>query len=108
MTSPYVTSPNRTEPWRVVLVALACVLAPPPAVVAAFAAAIVWSGCFIECTGDSGDHLTGGALGLLAVALLLLGPGLAWLLLRRWTAVALAAGGVVALLVTGAAIIGAY
>ena len=108
MTSPYVTSPSRTEPWRVVLVALACVLTPLPAAVAAFAAAIVWSGCFLECTDESGDHLTGGALGLLAVALLLLGPALAWLLLRRWTAVALAAGGVVALLVTGAAIVGAY
>jgi hypothetical protein len=108
MTSPYVASPTpqHQEAWRIVLVVLACLGAPPAAAVAGFVAAIVWSGCFIECTGSSGDHLAGGALFLLTLALLLLGPALAWLLLRRWSAVALAAGGVVATLVTGSVLIG--
>ncbi len=109
MTSPYVAvpTPRHLQPWRIVLVVLACIASVPAAVIAAFAAAIVWSGCFIECTEDSGDHLTGGALWLLTAALFLLGPALAGLLLRRWAAVALAAGGVVAVLVTGAVIVGA-
>ena len=108
MTSPYVTSPTprHQEPWRIVLVVLACVLAPPPAVVAAFVAAIAWSGCFIECSTPDPDYAWGGGLGVLALALLLLGPALAGLLLRTWAAVGLAVCGVVATLVTGAVIIG--
>jgi hypothetical protein len=109
MTSPYVTSPRprHQEPWRIVLVVLFCVAAPPAAAVVGFIGAIVWSGCLMECTGDSGNTLSGAALLLLALALLLFGPALAWLLLRRWTAVALAAAGVVATLATGALLIGA-
>ena len=110
MTSPYVTIPAqaaaRPAAWRVVLVVLACLLAPPAAAVAAFVAAIVWSGCFIGCDPGGGDHLAGGGLWLLAVVLLVLGPVLAWLLLRSGRAVLAAIGGVVATLLTGALLIG--
>jgi hypothetical protein len=110
MTSPYVTIPSRPAArpaaWRVVLVVLACLAAPPAAAVAAFVAVIVWSGCFISCDAGGGDHLAGAALWLLAVALLVLGPVLAWLLLRSGRAVLAAVGGVVATLLTGALLVG--
>ena len=110
MTSPYVTTPRqaaaRPTTWRVVLVVLACLAGPPAAVVAAFAAVIVWTGCFLSCDAGGGDHLAGGALGLLAGALLVLGPVLAWLLVRSGRAVVAAIGGVVATLLTGALLVG--
>jgi hypothetical protein len=83
MTSPYVTSPAVTATpkpgpsveWRVVRALLstaALVVATICALIAAFASAITWSGCFIECTG--GNHRDGGLLALLAVGLLASGP----------------------------------
>ena len=83
MTSPYVTSPyiNATPKpgpsvaWRVVralLSTFAVVVATICALIAAFASAVTWSGCFIECTG--GNHRDGGLLALLAVGLLASGP----------------------------------
>ena len=79
------TSPARPAPWRTVLVVLVAGVGAPGAAVAAFAAAVVWSGCFIGCSGG-GDHLAGGLLGLLALGLLAAGPGVGWWL-RRWTGV---------------------
>ena len=109
MTSPYVatTTPRHEQPWRIILVALTCLLSPPAAVIAGFAGYFFYSDCIFECTPGSGDHLGGGLLLLLAVARLVAGPVMAWLLLRRWLAVALAAAGVVAVLVTGTVIVGA-
>jgi hypothetical protein len=49
-------------------------------VVAGFIAIIVWTGCFLSCTGE--DHAGGAALGLLAVASLGAGPGLVALMYR--------------------------
>jgi hypothetical protein len=83
MTSPYVTSPSvyatpkpgPSVAWRVVRALLstaALVVATISALIAAFASAITWSGCFIECTG--GNHRDGGLLALLAVGLLASGP----------------------------------
>jgi low affinity Fe/Cu permease len=103
MTSPYV----RTRPatWRLLLVALTSVAGAPAGVVGAWIAAVVWSGCFIECSG--GDHLQGGALWLLAIALLLAGPVLAWLLLRRAVAVLASVAAGVATVGFAALVIGA-
>ena len=103
MTSPYVTSPHRTEGWRIVLVVLASLLGPPAAVVAGFAAEIEGSGCFIECNAatDQPNPIAGFLLGLLALTFALAGPVLAWILLRSWVGVSLAlvpAVGVVVLL----------
>ena len=100
--------PRHQQPWRVVLVVLACVAAPPAAAVVGFIGAIVWSGCLMACPGESGNTLSGAALLLLALALLLLGPALAWLLMRRWAAVALAAAGVLATLLTGGLTLASY
>ena len=107
MTSPYVDAPPRTQPWRLVLVALACVLSPLPAAVAGWIGLIIWSGCFIECDPGSGDHLAGGGLFLLAAGLLLLGPALAWVLLRSGRAVLAAVGGVFGILLLSGLILGA-
>jgi hypothetical protein len=110
MTSPYVAIPAQSLPrpaaWRIAVVVLACLAAPPAAAVAAFVAAIVWSGCFISCDAGGGDHLAGAGLWLLAGALLVLGPVLAWLLLRSGRAVVAAVGGVIATLLTGALRVG--
>ena len=75
-----------------VLTVVFSVVGPPAAALVAFIAAITWSGCFIECTGDGGDHFGGALLGALAVALVLAAPVLAAILVRRtaWVLGALA------------------
>jgi low affinity Fe/Cu permease len=75
-----------------VLTVLASVFGPPAAAVAAFVGIIVWSDCFIGCSG-SPDHLRGGLLFVLAGVLLLAGPVLAATLVRKgtWIAAAVAA-----------------
>ncbi|MFN2539015.1 MAG: hypothetical protein ABR549_12840 [Mycobacteriales bacterium] len=85
-----------------VLTVLASVVGPPAAAVAAFVAAIVWSDCFIECSGDP-DHLGGGLLFALAAVLLLAGPALAATLVRRgsWVLAACAVPAVEALVLVG-------
>jgi hypothetical protein len=67
-------------------------------VVAGFIAIIVWTGCFLSCTGE--DHVGGAALGLLAVASLAAGPGLVALMYRSraWLYVAYVAAATGALL----------
>ena len=103
MTSPYITfaqpqpeqAPRRSA-WPVlrailaVFVVLAGILG---FLVSGFIALIVWSGCFIECTG--GDRPEGGLLALLAVALLFAGPGIVAALYRSrvWLWVAVSAAG---------------
>ncbi len=82
------TTPTAQPWWKAVVVVLAVVLGLPAAVVAGFAALVVWSGCFISC-GEP-DPVSGFGLGVLAAVLLALGPALAWLLYRRWAAVAYA------------------
>lgn len=106
MTSPYVVPAHRPAPWRIVLVALTCVASVPLAAFTAFWALVEWTGCFIECTRGGGNHASGGLLWLTAAALLASGPTMAWLLLRRVRAVAAAAAGVLATLLTGALLIG--
>lgn len=96
MTSPYVTFspppvPPRPSSWPVfkaMLAVLVLIGSGFLALVAGFAAIIVWSGCFIECTG--GDHLRGAALALLAVTLLTAGPLLGYVMYRHraWLAAA--------------------
>lgn len=75
-----------------VLTVLGSVFGPPAAAVTAFIAAVEWSGCFIECNSatDTPDHVAGGLLWLLAVALLLSGPLFAVTLVRKavWIGVA--------------------
>jgi hypothetical protein len=108
MTSPYVTFPQQTQPeprssaWPVfrAILSVAAVLGFALAyVVAGFIAAVTWTGCFIECTGE--NHLAGGALAALAVALLAAGPALVALMYRSrgwlWVAGLAAAGGAVLL-----------
>jgi hypothetical protein len=87
--------------WRAVVTVLASVVGPPAGAVAGFLSAITWSGCFLSC--HEPDHVRGGLLGLLALALLLSGPVLAAALMRsaRWVAAAIAAP-VVLLLLTQA------
>ena len=74
-----------------VLTVLASVFGPPAAVVVGFIAAIVWTDCFIECSGNP-DHVGGGLLFALAAVLLLAAPALAATLVRkrRWVLVACA------------------
>jgi hypothetical protein len=66
-----------------VLTVLFSVVGPPAAAFLGFLAAITWTGCFIECSDSRGDHLSGGLLGALAVAVLLAAPVLAATLVRR-------------------------
>ena len=77
------TSPRRAA-WRAAITVLATILGPPLALFAAFAASIVWSGCFMTCEGS--DHLTGGLLWVLALGLLAAGPVLAATVMRSRTA----------------------
>ena len=74
-----------------VLTVLASVFGPPAAAVVGFLGLIVYSDCFIECSGHP-DHLGGALLLTLAGALLLLAPVLAALLVRKgsWVAAAIA------------------
>jgi hypothetical protein len=111
MTSPYVTfaqpqpqpeSTQRPSAWPVLRAILSVFLVLAGLVgflVAGFAALITWTGCFIECSG--GNHPEGGALGLLAVALLAAGPSLVALIYRSkawlWVAAFAAAAGTVLL-----------
>jgi hypothetical protein len=107
MTSPYVTFPQppapRSSAWPVVraFLSVGAVLAGIAGfVVAGFIAIIVWSGCFLSCTGE--NHPGGAALGLLAVAFLAAGPGLVALMYRSrvWLYVAYAAAATGAVLLT--------
>lgn len=82
----------RREPWRVVLVVLGCLVGPPAGAVAGLVGAVTYSGCFLSC--DEPRPLLGGALVLLGLLLLLAGPLLAALLLRRPVAVGLALVGI--------------
>ncbi|MDX6197903.1 MAG: hypothetical protein QOJ79_1054 [Actinomycetota bacterium] len=98
MTSPYVTFPQqpdtatrRSAPWRVAATTVMALVGPPSAGFFAFWATVTWTGCFIDCN-EATDHpnpVGGGLLYALAIALLLSGPVLAWLLLRSGKAVAL-------------------
>jgi hypothetical protein len=85
-----------------VLTVLAAVLGPPAAAVAAFIATIVWSDCFIECSGNP-DYLGGGLLFALAGVMLLAGPVLAAMLVRKasWVIGAVLSPFAMALLVWG-------
>ena len=58
--------------WRAVVSVLATVAGVVGAMVAAFATAITWSGCFLSCR--PGNHPLGAALGILTVLLLAGGP----------------------------------
>ena len=58
--------------WRAVVSVLATVAGVGGAMVAAFAAAVTWSGCFLSC--QPGNHPLGAALGVLTVLLLAAGP----------------------------------
>jgi hypothetical protein len=70
------------------------------ALIAGFVAMVMWSGCFISCTGE--NHAAGAGLALLALALLAAGPALVAALYRSrawlWVAAYTALGG--ALLMT--------
>ena len=72
-----------TPLWRYVVTALVAVVGPPLGLFAGFIAWVGWNDCFLSCQGHP-DHLGGGLLGLLAVALLLAGPALSIWLLRSW------------------------
>ena len=65
-----------------VLTVLASVFGPPAAAASAFFGLIVWSDCFIGCSGHP-DHVQGGLLLALALVLLLAGPVLAATLVRK-------------------------
>ncbi len=83
--------------WRTIVVALATLGGPLAALVAGFVALITWSGCFLGCS-SAPDHTGGGLLGVLAVLLLVSGPVLAGLLLKRASAVGWSVLGVVGVL----------
>lgn len=87
MTGYFPPPPARPAVWKILLTVVVAVMGPPAAAVTAFFAAVTWSGCFIGCT-SSGDHLAGGLLWGLAIALLMTGPVLAATLLRSWIWVA--------------------
>lgn len=78
--------------WRVLLVALGCLVGPPAGVVAGFFGAVTYSGCFLSC--EAPQPLLGASLVLLGLLLLLAGPLLAALLVRRAAAVGLALLGI--------------
>ncbi len=78
--------------WRTALVVLLSAVAAPAAGLAAFAAAITWSGCFLSC--EEPDRVAGGLLWLLVLGLLSAGPVCGWFLLRL-AGVARAVGGLV-------------
>ena len=84
-----VPTATATAPRRSVAAVIGTVvftaLSIPAALVAAFAAAVTWSGCFISCTGP--DHVAGALLWLLVVAILSAGPALAAGVLRTRKAV---------------------
>jgi hypothetical protein len=101
MTSPYMSfaatrtpSPTptpRPSAWpvlRAMLAVVVVVLGVLGALMAAFASVVVWSGCFISCTGA--NHRDGGLLALLAVVSLASGPAAVSGLYRsgRWMWVA--------------------
>ena len=83
-----------TVAWRAVVSVLAIVAGVGGAMVAAFATAVTWSGCFLSCR--PGNHPLGAALGVLTVLLLAVGPWCTARLfgLRGWRPVV---GGTVAL-----------
>ena len=84
--------PSARESVGKVLTVLASVLGPPAAAFAGFVGLITWSDCFLECGGQP-DHLEGGLLVALALGLLLAGPLLAAVLVRKaaWVLGAVAA-----------------
>lgn len=88
---PALPSSTRESAGKVLTV-LASVFGPPAAAVAAFIGSIIWTDCFIACSGHP-DHLGGGLLFALAGGLLLLGPVLAATMVRKgtWVAAAVAA-----------------
>jgi len=90
----YGPAPSTPAVWRYVLITLAVLGGPPAAAVAAFVAVVTWSGCFLSCSEP--NHPVGALLGLLAAVLAVSGPALAWVLLRRWSAVGYALLGVLA------------
>lgn len=79
-------------PWRVALVVLGCLVGPPAGVVAGFFGAVTYSGCFFSC--EDPQPVLGASLVLLGLLLLLAGPLLAALLVRRAAAVGLAVLGI--------------
>jgi hypothetical protein len=99
---PPPTPPRTREAVGKVLTVLAAVLGPPAAAVTGFFGLITWSDCFIECSGNP-DHLGGGLLIAVAIALLLAAPLLAATLVRRatWVLAAIAVPVLEVLLVTG-------
>src|SRR3954451_7969975 len=78
MTSPYVTFPQQPEParhtsaWpvaRAVLAILSILGCVPVALLAAFWAAVTWSGCFISCeTPNRVGGLVGAVIAVIALA----------------------------------------
>ena len=88
MTSAVTTRPAA---WRGLLAGLVCAAGLVGFVVAGWIALIVWTGCFIGCTGT--DHDGGALIGLLAAGSLASGPaavsGLyrsaAWMRGAGWT-----------------------
>jgi hypothetical protein len=107
MTSPYVTFSQppapRSSAWpvlRAILSVLVVLAGIAGFVIAGFIAVIVWTGCFLSCTGE--NHPGGAALGLLAVVFLAAGPGLVALMYRSraWLNVAYAAAAIGSVLLT--------
>ena len=114
MTSPYVTPsavpagtvvpvvrpPARREWWRIALSVLVVVAGVAGAGIAWIIAAIIWTGCFMGCTGE--NHLGGALIGVVAAVSLASGPAAVSGLYRsaRWmrAAVGLFSLGVVGIL----------
>jgi len=82
MTSPYLTptavpaisaaaAPRRSV-GRALFAGVVIALGVAGAVIAAFIAAITWTGCFLACTGE--NHLGGALIGLIAAVSLASGP----------------------------------
>jgi hypothetical protein len=78
--------------WAYPVVGLASFAAVPVALAAAFLALIEGSGCFIECAQAEPNPLAAMGLVVLALLAVVLGPGLAKLLMRTWSAVGIAVG----------------
>lgn len=101
---PRTPAPARGEVWRVVLVVLGCLVGPPASVYVGFLGAITYSGCFFSC--GQAQPVLGALLLAAALALLLAGPLLAALLIRRasavaWSVVGILGGGLLLVMLIG-------